>query len=100
MDYYHVAADSSSDVILKRTSEITTRRRCLRLPGVRGRAGRRFPPFFPPLTEHDNRFAALSCLAAGIRGYNLYMAVERDRWIARRSIASAGAARCSTSGSA
>ena len=81
MDYYHVAADSSSDVILKRTSEITTRADAFDHPAFAVELAAGFPPFFPPLTEHDNRFAALSCLAAGIRGYNLYMAVERDRWI-------------------
>jgi len=81
MDYYHVAADSSSDVILKRTSEITTRADAFDYPSFAVELAAGFPPFFPPLTEHDNHFAALSCLAAGIRGYNLYMAVERDRWI-------------------
>jgi len=81
MDYYHVAADSSSDIILKRTSEITTRADAFDYPAFAVELAAGFPPFFPPLTEHDNRFAALSCLAAGIRGYNLYMAVERDRWI-------------------
>ena len=81
MDYYHVAAESSSDVILKRTSEITTRADAYDYPSFAVELAAGFPPFFPPLTEHDNRFAALSCLAAGIRGFNLYMAVERDRWI-------------------
>jgi beta-galactosidase len=81
MDYYHVAAESSSDIILKRTSEITTRADAFDYPSFAVELAAGFPPFFPPLTEHDNRFAALSCLAAGIRGFNLYMAVERDRWI-------------------
>ena len=81
MDYYHVAADSSSDVILKRTSEVVTRADAFDYPAFAVELAAGFPPFFPALTEHDNRFAALSCLAAGIRGFNLYMAVERDRWI-------------------
>jgi beta-galactosidase len=81
MDYYHVAAESSSDVILKRTSEVTTRADAFDYPAFAVELAAGFPPFFPPLTEHDNHFAALSCLAAGIRGYNLYMAVERDRWM-------------------
>ena len=81
IDYYHVAADSSSDVILKRTSEIVTRADAFDYPAFAVELAAGFPPFFPPLTEHDNRFAALSCLAAGIRGFNLYMAVERDRWL-------------------
>ena len=81
LDYYHVAADSSSDVILKRTSEVVTRADAFDYPAFAVELAAGFPPFFPPLTEHDNRFAALSCLAAGIRGFNLYMAVERDRWL-------------------
>ncbi|HVY31680.1 MAG TPA: beta-galactosidase [Polyangiaceae bacterium] len=81
MDYYHVATDSTPDAILKRTSEVVTRADAFDYPAFAVELAAGFPPFFPPLTEHDNRFAALSCLAAGIRGYNLYMAVERDRWI-------------------
>ena len=81
MDYYHVAAESSSDVILKRTSEVVTRSDAFDYPAFAVELAAGFPPFFPPLTELDNRFASLSCLAAGIRGFNLYMAVERDRWI-------------------
>ena len=81
MDYYHVAAEGSADTILKRTSEVVTRADAFDYPAFAVELAAGFPPFFPPLTEHDNRFAALSCLAAGIRGFNLYMAVERDRWI-------------------
>lgn len=81
MDYYHVAAEASSDTILRRTSEVTTRADAFDYPSFAVELAAGFPPFFPPLTEQDNRFAALSCLSAGIRGYNLYMAVERDRWI-------------------
>jgi beta-galactosidase len=81
MDYYHVAADSSSDAILQRTTEVVTRADAFDYPAFAVELAAGFPPFFPPLTEQDNRFAALSCLAAGIRGFNLYMAVERDRWL-------------------
>ncbi|HYQ16915.1 MAG TPA: beta-galactosidase [Polyangiaceae bacterium] len=81
MDYYHVAAESTPEVILKRTSEVVTRADAFDYPSFAVELAAGFPPFFPALTEHDNRFSALSCLAAGIRGFNLYMAVERDRWI-------------------
>lgn len=81
MDYYHVAAEGSADAIMRRTSEVTTRADAFDYPAFAIELAAGFPPFFPPLTEADNRFAALSCLAAGIRGFNLYMAVERDRWI-------------------
>jgi beta-galactosidase len=43
--------------------------------------GAGFPPFFPPITEADSAFTALTTLAYGLRGFNVYMAVERDRWI-------------------
>jgi beta-galactosidase len=81
MDYYHVAAEGSADAILKRTSEVVARADAFDYPAFAIELAAGFPPFFPPLTQADNRFAALSCLAAGIRGFNLYMAVERDRWI-------------------
>jgi beta-galactosidase len=81
MDYYHVADEHSADAILRRTSEVVTRADAFDYPAFAVELAAGFPPFFPPLSEADNRFAALSCLAAGIRGFNLYMAVERDRWI-------------------
>jgi beta-galactosidase len=81
MDYYHVAAEPSADAILKRTSEVVTRADAFDYPAFAVELAAGFPPFFPPLTDRDNRFAALSCLASGLRGFNLYMAVERDRWI-------------------
>lgn len=81
MDYYHVAAEPSADAILRRSSEVTTRADAFDYPAFAVELAAGFPPFFPPLTERDNRFAALSCLASGLRGFNLYMAVERDRWI-------------------
>lgn len=81
LDYYHVAAEPSSDTILRRTSEVVSRADAFDYPAFAVELAAGFPPFFPPLTEEDNRFAALSCLAAGISGFNLYMAVERDRWI-------------------
>jgi beta-galactosidase len=81
MDYYHVASESSADAIFRRTTEVAARADAFEYPAFAIELAAGFPPFFPPLTEQDNRFAALACLAAGIRGFNLYMAVERDRWI-------------------
>ena len=43
--------------------------------------GAGFPPFFAPLDERDSLYALMAALAYGLRGFNLYMAVERDRWI-------------------
>lgn len=46
-------------------------------------AGCGFFPWFPPLAKDDptlERDQLLTLLAAGARGFNLYMAVERERW--------------------
>jgi beta-galactosidase len=43
--------------------------------------GAGFPPFFPALSEHDSAFTVLTALAYGLSGFNIYMAVERDRWV-------------------
>lgn len=81
LDYYHGATPPQRAEIARRTTELAER------SAARGHApfacelGAGFPPFFPPLDERDNAFTALAALAYGLRGYNLYMAVERDRWI-------------------
>ncbi|MEO8903625.1 MAG: beta-galactosidase [Polyangiaceae bacterium] len=81
LDYYHVASETSRAEIARRTGDLAVR------AGARGYApfacelGAGFPPFFPPITEVDSAFTALSALAYGLRGFNVYMAVERDRWI-------------------
>jgi beta-galactosidase len=81
LDYYHVASETTRAEIARRTSDLALR------AGERGYApfacelGAGFPPFFPPITEGDSAFTALCALAYGLRGFNLYMAVERDRWI-------------------
>jgi beta-galactosidase len=81
LDYYHGATPPQRAEIARRTTELAER------SAARGHApfacelGAGFPPFFPPLSEQDNAFTALAALAYGLRGYNLYMAVERDRWI-------------------
>ncbi|MCB9591299.1 MAG: beta-galactosidase [Sandaracinaceae bacterium] len=38
------------------------------------------PAWFTPLGNDDSLFTALTALAYGLRGFNLYMAVDRDRW--------------------
>jgi beta-galactosidase len=38
------------------------------------------PPWLTPATHADQRAVALGVLAAGIRGFGAYMAVERERW--------------------
>jgi beta-galactosidase len=51
------------------------------MPAFACEMGAGFPPFFPPLDERDSAFTVLAGLAYGLRGFNVYMAVERDRWI-------------------
>jgi beta-galactosidase len=36
---------------------------------------------FAPLDEHDSLYTLLAAMAYGLRAYNLYMAVDRERWI-------------------
>jgi beta-galactosidase len=50
-------------------------------PAFGAEFGAGFPPFFAPLDEHDSMYALMTAMAYGLRGFNLYMAVERDRWI-------------------
>jgi beta-galactosidase len=38
------------------------------------------PPWFAPRSELDSLQGALAACAYGLRGFNLYMAVDRDRW--------------------
>lgn len=38
------------------------------------------PAWFTPLSNDDSLHTAMIALAYGLRGFNLYMAVDRDRW--------------------
>lgn len=81
LDYYHRAAPAEHMTILRRTTELSARCEGLGLPAYGAEVGAGFPPFFPPLDEHDSLYTLMAAMAYGLRGYNLYMAVERDRWI-------------------
>jgi beta-galactosidase len=80
-DYYHAAGQTGRQVIARATTELSVRAQALRVPAFASEMGAGFPPFFPPLSEHDSAFTVLTALAYGLRGFNVYMAVERDRWI-------------------
>ncbi|MDD9967887.1 MAG: beta-galactosidase [Myxococcales bacterium] len=61
------------------------RRRALRLAGsselpFAPEIGVGGPPWFAPRSRNDTMAVLLCCLAYGVRGFNLYMAVDRDRW--------------------
>ncbi len=81
LDYYHRATPSEHWTILRRTTELACRCEGTRTPAFGAEVGAGFPPFFAPLDERDSLYALMAALAYGLRGFNLYMAVERDRWI-------------------
>jgi beta-galactosidase len=82
MDYYHRANPITRVLIERRTTELVTRSEGLGHPSFASEMGAGFPPYFFPIPdEDDNRFTVLSALAYGLRGFNIYMAVERDRWV-------------------
>jgi len=80
-DYYNRATPADRASVARRSSELAQRCDVLQLPAFACEMGAGFPPYFPPLSERDSSFTALVALAYGLRGFNLYMAVERDRWI-------------------
>lgn len=81
LDYYHGASAPQRAEIARRTSDLSERSDLRKHPAFACELGAGFPPFFPPLAERDSLFTVLTALAYGLRGFNAYMAVERDRWI-------------------
>lgn len=81
LDYYNRASETDRRAIARRTSELAVRCDALGHPAFSPEMGAGFPPYFPPLSVDDGVFTLLAALAYGLRGFNLYMAVERDRWI-------------------
>lgn len=81
LDYYHAADAKNHLTILRRTGELSMRSEGRGAPAYGAEVGAGFPPFFPPLDEADSLYTLISALAYGLRGFNLYMAVDRDRWV-------------------
>lgn len=81
LDYYYAPSERARRIIARRTTEVAVRGERQGLPSFACEMGAGYPPFFPPLDPSANAFTVLCALAYGLRGYNLYMAVERDRWI-------------------
>lgn len=74
LDYYHPAREHE-----------TIKRRTLYLSGsvaapYSPELGVGAPPWFTPLTHSDSLYCAMAACAYGLRSFNLYMAVDRDRW--------------------
>lgn len=81
LDYYHPANPKHHMTILRRTGELAARCEGAAAPAYGAEVGAGFPPFFAPLDEKDSLYTLMSALAYGLRGFNLYMAVDRDRWV-------------------
>ncbi|HZO13108.1 MAG TPA: beta-galactosidase [Polyangiaceae bacterium] len=80
-DYYYRAGATQRAEVARRTSELALYGATRGVPAFACEMGAGFPPFFPPLSERDSAFTVLCALAYGLKGFNAYMAVERDRWI-------------------
>ncbi|MFK7985764.1 MAG: beta-galactosidase [Sandaracinaceae bacterium] len=73
-DYYHARREHST--IKRRTLYIAGTHTLPYAPEL----GVGAPAWFTPLSNDDSLFTAMTALAYGLRGFNLYMAVDRDRW--------------------
>jgi beta-galactosidase len=81
IDYYHHANEAQRRSIAKRTTELEVRSSALGVPAFAAELGSGFPPYYPVIENRESEFAMLTALAYGLRGFNLYMAADRDRWI-------------------
>jgi beta-galactosidase len=81
LDYYHPSNPQHHMTILRRTGELAARCEGRKVPAYGAEVGAGFPPFFPPLDDKDSLYTLMCALAYGLRGFNLYMAVDRDRWV-------------------
>jgi len=81
LDYYHAANPQNHMAILRRTGELAARSEGTQTVAFGAEVGAGFAPFFPPLDESDSMYTLMAALAYGLRGFNLYMAVDRDRWV-------------------
>lgn len=81
LDYYHRAGEVERRHVFRRTSGLVERSRERQVPAFACELGVGFPPFLPPIEASESLFVALTALAYGLTGFNLYMAVARDRWI-------------------
>jgi beta-galactosidase len=74
LDYYH--QQEHLDVVKERTLRMVGSVRFPYAPEL----GIGAPPWFAPRSDADSLQTLLCACAYGIRGLNLYMAVDRDRW--------------------
>ncbi|MCA9624461.1 MAG: beta-galactosidase, partial [Myxococcales bacterium] len=80
-DFYHRASGEARTRIAARASASAQRAEVLDVPAFACEVGAGYPAYFPRLSERDSMFTVLTALAYGVRGFNIYMAIQRDRWI-------------------
>jgi len=74
------------DLYSPRTDNRTLKQRILLLAGTARlpyspELGSGAPPWYPQLEPDDAKFLVMASVAYGLRAYNLYMAIDRDRWV-------------------
>ncbi|MEM1418052.1 MAG: beta-galactosidase [Myxococcota bacterium] len=74
-DYYHPAHEQAA--VKRRTLTLVGTSRTAFAPEL----GVGAPPWFTPLAHEDSLTTAIVASAYGLRGFNLYMLVDRDRWV-------------------
>ncbi len=75
MDFYHRGSDY--DLVRRRARYVAASGVPLPFAPEVGVGG---PLWLPSMSEADQRSVLLQVLAAGVRAFTLYMAVDRDRW--------------------
>ena len=82
LDYYHHATPAEHVVLMRRTTELAARAEGREVPGLRRRGGRGVSAVLRAARREGLALHAHARRSRyGLRGFNLYMAVERDRWI-------------------
>lgn len=81
LDYYGSATERERAMHARRTTELVVRCEAREQPAFACEMGAGYPPYFPALAPEDSAFTVLTALAYGLRGFNVFMAVDRDRWI-------------------
>lgn len=74
LDYYHAGREHR--VVRRRTLYVAGSSRFPFAPEL----GAGAPYWFTPLSHEDSLYTATVACAYGLRGFNIYMAVDRDRW--------------------
>jgi beta-galactosidase len=74
LDYYH--QQPGLEAVRRRTQRLVGSAPLAFAPEL----GAGAPPWFVPRSDADSVVTMLAALAHGLRGFNVYMAVERDRW--------------------